>query len=456
MQKADLVFVDGRIALPGGTLTEGWMSVADGKISDVGEGAAPPATETVDCKGSLVLPGAIDIHVHFRDPGEEYKEDFTTGSTAAIAGGVTTVVDMPNTGTLVVSPEDVKTKLKHIEGRSHADYGIYALLRDSAPFIEELVALGVAGLKWLLGYDTLLGRPVRPSDNVHLKETLERAADHGLLVGVHAESHAWLRDLGAAAQAEGRNDPTAHEGSRPPFVEAIGVAEACLAAAAYGCRLHIHHLSSEWGLKTALAVEELSGLDLTIETCPHYLLLDLDDVRELGSVARVNPPIHAKGNADALWQGVLNGTIDCVATDHAPHRPEEKRSDDIWAAQSGFVGVETLVPLMYHEVAEGRLSLGRFVEVLSENPARIVGIDHRKGFLQPGLDADVVLLDPSGVTEISEDRLHSKNSVTPFEGWKTNGRIAEVYLRGQRVFSEGKVIGAPAGEFLPSDHRRAR
>lgn len=456
MQKADVLFVDGRIALPGGEPNEGWMSVVGERISAVGEGATPQATETVDCKGRLVMPGAIDIHVHFRDPGEDEKEDFVSGSMAAVAGGVTTVTDMPNTGELVVSPEDVRAKLKHIEGRSYVDYGIYALLRDSAEVVDEMAKLGVAGFKWLLGYESLLGRPAQPSDKSQLKEVLKRAGDRGLLVGVHAESYPWLRDLSTALKKEGRTDALAHEGSRPPFVEAIGVAEACLAAGNFGSRLHIHHLSSELGLRTALAIKESNGLDLSIETCPHYLLLDLGDVAELGSVAKVNPPIHGKGNAEALWQGIVDGTIDCVATDHAPHMPVQKLSENIWAAESGFVGVETLVPLMYHQVAEGRLSLARYLEILCENPARIIGIDHRKGSLEPGHDADIILVDPSGVTEISKDFLHSKHPISPFEGWKTNGRVSEVYLRGRHIVSGGVVTDNPSGTFVPSEQRGPR
>ena len=453
---ADLVFADALVHPAREDPLAGWLSVSDGRIDDCGTGALPPSRDVVRCEGRWLLPGLVDIHVHFRDPGFEYKEDFSTGSAASAAGGVTTVVDMPNTGTLVVTPEDLRLKLAHVEGRSFVDYGLYALLADSAPFVEELRALGVAGLKWLLGYPAIEGRPAGPSSNRSLLETLGRAGDAGLLVGVHAESYPWLHELSEALKAEGANVPAAHGWSRPPFVEAVAIAETVVLAAAAGCRLHIHHLSSALGLQVASALRDQVLPGLTLETCPHYLFLNETDLERLGSSGRVNPPLRAAEDSAALWAAVRDGGIDCIASDHAPHSAAEKFTESIWDALSGLIGVETIFPMMFGQVASGDLPVSTFLRLVSERPAQIVGLGDRKGKIAPGHDADLLLVDPARPVTIVPERLHSKQRHSPFEGFTTVGEIAGVYLRGQCIVHEGNLAGSPRGRYAPSssDGRR--
>jgi len=430
MNTADTVLANARICLPGGSIVEGWVATHNSRIEAIGEGAAPAARETVDCKGCLILPGIIEIPVHFRDPGFTYKEDFLTASTAAAFGGVTTVVDMPNTEGQVVTPDDLRRKIAYLRGRSYVDFGLYALLKDSAGHVEGLKDLGVAGLKWLLGYKYEQGTTehlVIPPSNADIRATL----------------------------AKGRTDAVALIESRPPFVEAIGVAEACLAAAEFGCRLHIHHLSSGKGLQTALAMKERLGANVSIETCPHYLFLTDEDVARLGPRANVNPPIKYRGDVDALWAGIHRREIDCIATDHAPHSPEEKLTGNVWDARSGLLGVETTFPLVFHEVIVGQLPLGRFMELTSEAPARIIGYSSRKGSLLPGHDADLIVVDPNGQTVITAGTLHSKHPLTVYEGMERRGRIVGVYLRGRPVVRDGRLIGQPVGSYLPVEYRRA-
>jgi allantoinase len=448
----DRLFTEARVYLSGGHLLEGWIAVKDGRVESVGEGVPPPSRLEVACHGRLVLPGLIDMHVHFRDPGYTYKEDFQSGSTAAAFGGVTTVVDMPNTEGLVITPGDVERKLSVIEGRSYVDYGLYGLLADSAPHMAGLRQLGIAGLKWLIGYHEQEGRLAKPSSSPALRDALTRAAELGVQIGVHAESYTWLDDLRNELQQRGRTDALAHCDSRPPFVEALGVAEACILTAEFGCRLHVHHLSSDQGLRTAIAMRERLGTRVTVETCPQYLFLTDDDVRKLGSRTRVNPPIRTQTDVDALWAGIQNYEVDCVATDHAPHTIEQKEASNIWEGESGLLGVETLFPMLFHEVSTGRLSLQRFVELTAERPAALVGMSSRKGSLLPGQDADLVIVDPDQTTLISGARLHSKHPITVYEGRERRGAITGVYLRGEPLAVDGQLAERPFGRFVPRQY----
>jgi allantoinase len=456
MPHADLVITDGVIYLPGGRTLRGWLSIRDGRVDGVGDGAAPRAAGLLQAGGRWVLPGLVDVHVHFRDPGFTEKEDFLTGSAAAAFGGVTTVIDMPNTEGLVITPDDVERKLGLLRGRSFVDYGLYALLKDSAPHVRGLKTLGIAGLKWLLGYGTSPeGESVRPSTNVALFESLRRAADEQVLVGVHAENYYWLSDFGAHSRTSGANDPLAPAHARPPFLEAMGVAEACIAVSEAGGRLHIHHISSAAGLAAAEAIREAFGTRLTIETCPQYLYLTEDDIARHGPMAICNPPIRRAEDRDALWNGIRSGRVDCIATDHAPHTRQDKTVDNVWDAKPGLLGVETTFPLLFHEVGAGRLNLRQFVELTSETPARIVGLGNRKGTLLPGWDADVLLVDPDRPTTIAAASLHSKHPMTPYEGMRRRGAITDVLVRGRHVIAEGRLLPTPQGAYAPSQYAEA-
>jgi len=453
VSKVDLVLADAAVHLPGGEVTEGWLSVIDGVVDAVGSGSVPQAGAVVDCQGKWVLPGAVDIHVHFRDPGFVEKEDFSTGSAAAAAGGVTTVIDMPNTEGSVVTGEDLVRKLRVLDGRSHVDYGLYALLTDSAAHVDDLRALGVAGLKWMFGHEAPARPSARPVTRTSIRDALSKAAAAGLLVGVHAEDPVWHADLEGCLRAQGRTDVRAHGEARPPFIEALAIAQAAIVGQETGARLHIHHLSSAKGLEMVTAMRAALDVSLTVEVCPHHLFLTQDDLDRLGTRGKVNPPLRDQCDVDALWGGIAAGTIDCVASDHAPHTPAEKVTDSVWKTQSGLLGVETLFPLLFDEVRGGRLSTGQFTRLTAETPARLVGLDHRKGALSPGHDADIVVVDPDASTVVSAAALHSKHPDTPFEGRQWRGAIDAVYVRGRPVVQTGQVQSPPLGVYVPSQHR---
>lgn len=440
MRSVDLVIRGGTVVTPEGRV-QGGLAVDAGVIVAVAaDEALPAAREVIDARGQYLLPGVIDSHVHFREPGLEYKEDWQSGTAAAACGGVTTVLEMPNTRPPTATVEALQLKQRCAARGARVDYGIYGLLaQDNAGDLAGLAEHGVIGFKCYMG--ETVGAIPAPDDGVMLEE-FETAARLGLRVAVHAENNGIMQRIISRLKAAGRTDPLAHVDSRPEICAVEAVSRAILFAEWTGARLHICHESCKDVLPIVRAARQ-RGVDVTVETCPHYLLLTSEAMSRLGSVLRMNPPVRAAGHDEALWAGLLDGTIDMMSTDHSPHSIEEKTRPDIWHAVSGFPGVETAVPLMLTEVNRGRLGLERYVQVSSANPARAWGLYPRKGALQVGSDADVIVVDMEREGKIRGAELHSKSKITPFEGVTTRGRPVCTIVRGRVVMREGELVGEP-------------
>ncbi|CAN5727977.1 dihydroorotase [soil metagenome] len=401
--------------------------------------------EVVDASGLHVLAGVIDAHVHFREPGLEHKEDWASGSESAVMGGVTTVLEMPNT----VPPTDragrVEAKRKVAEGRSWVDFGIFGLLgRGSVARLRPMARAGVVGFKCFLGETT--GALPSP-DEAELLVALCEAGSLGLRVGIHAEDRAIIAPLVEAALAAGRRDALAHADSRPIEAEVAAIELVGRLAAEAGSAIHIHHLSSAAGLG---AVERwrARGLDITTEVTPHHLLLSTDDVLRLGPVTRVNPPLRAAGEGAALREALAAGSIDLVASDHAPHTRAEKTDRDVWQVASGFSGVEILLPLLLSAVHAGQLTLSDVARVTSEGPARTWGLYPRKGAIAIDSEADLTLVDLRREGVIDQGRLHGKEPVTPFHDRRTVGGPVATILRGRVMMRDGQLVGRAAGRMV--------
>jgi dihydroorotase len=388
----------------------------------------------------------VDIHVHFREPGQEYKAGYASESAAAAVGGVTTICDMPNNGTqAVVSAERVAAKATAASRSALVDFGIYAYLINGP--IEAKRALqeaGIIGLKWDM---SLAGTEPAPGAWLPtVEEALEgfrQAAALGLTIGIHAEDRASVARGVAALQAEGRMDPAAHLASRPAEVEALALMQALDLVRASGALLHVHHLSSALGLRLVRDAKR-EGLAVTAETIPPFLFLDSSDYERLGTVMKIHPAVKEPTDRLALWEGVLDGSIDCIATDHAPHTAEEKLRG-VWEASPGAIGVQTSLSLLLTEVAAGRLSLERCVALLSANPARIHGLYPRKGAIVAGADADLVLVDPSRAAAIRNEAMLSPNHLTPFHGREVRGVPYRTWLRGHLTAADGRPTGQAFG-----------
>ncbi|MFQ6079677.1 MAG: allantoinase AllB, partial [Thermodesulfobacteriota bacterium] len=422
------------------------IAVEKGKIVAIDkQGSSPEAKENIDAKGKYVLPGIIDVHVHFREPGYTYKEDFETGSMAAAAGGVTTVCDMPNNQPFCSTVKAFQQKLEFIRNKAYVDYGLVAaVVGDTIEEIPKLAEAGINVFKIFMGA-TVGGVPA-PDDGGMLR-AFQLVAETGLRIGVHAENNPIMDYLTAKLKKAGRTDPLAHVEARPPVAEVEAIQRAVLFAAETGCNLHIYHLSSKEGVELIKASQE-KGVQVSAETGPHYLLLDCNYMKKLGSILKMNPPVRSREHGEALWQGLLDGTVEVIGTDHSPHTPEEKIKENIWEAIPGFAGVETSVPLMLTQVNEGRLSLMTYVKLASENPARLFNLYPKKGTIQIGTDADFTIVDMAKEGVINSEKLHSKTKITPFDGWRVKGLPVYAIVRGNVVMKDGEIVGKPHGELI--------
>lgn len=430
---ADLVIHGGIIVSPDAEVAAS-LAIRDGKILAIGEpDSMPPTRETLDATGLRILPGAIDVHVHFRDPGYPQKEDFASGTAAAAFGGVTTVFDMPNTLPAITDADSLAAKHKIASAKAHVDYGLYAVLgEDSLPNIDPLIEGGVIGFKLYMG--NTFGRVASPTTGAML-EAFELVAPTGKRISLHAETNSIMERREARLRATGRTDTLAHLAARPAVVAVEAVARAAILSEWTGARIHVLHISSAAELRP-LAEAKARGVDITGETCPQYLLLSDADYAELAGVIRVNPPVREATNQDPLWQALVDGTVDMIATDHAPHAPEEKTRADIWTVDCGFPGVETQMPLMLTEVARRGASIRDYVRWSAENPAKTWGLFPRKGALMVGSDADIAVVDVNRSWTIDDALIQSRAKISPWHGREASALPIHTLVRGRFVMKD--------------------
>lgn len=439
MKTVDLV-IHGGALVSSEQIVERSLAVDGGRIVAIGgDGDMPPARETIDASGLHVLPGAIDVHVHFREPGFSHKETWTTATQAAAVGGVTTVFDMPNTNPPTANVAALEQKLAIAGSQALVDFGVYGVLGEHN--IGELAAMTKAGavsFKLYMGSENPL--VPCPPDGAIL-DAFAVLAELGIRCTVHAESTPILTWRGERLQRAGRTDAAAHLEQHSDIATVEAVSRTSIFAEWTGCKVHIAHESSRHSLPHIRFAKQ-RGVDMTVETCPHYLLLTTDDGSRLGdNFLRVKPPVREPGHAEPLWQALLDGTIDILSTDHAPHLPGEKRRDVIWDCAPGFPGVETSMPLMLAQVSHGRLTLCDYVRMACTMPAKAFGLFPRKGALEVGADADVVLVDMQSRGVIRGSELHSIGNATPFEGFEIRGRPVQTLVRGRTVAKKGVPVG---------------
>jgi allantoinase len=449
----DLVIKNGRVVTPQETF-RGGVAIKDGVFVAIStDDTLPQGREEIDAKGRHILPGLIDGHVHFREPGLGYKEDFTTGSTAAVCGGITMVMDMPNVNPPTADAEKVREKMKLAEGKFLTDYGFYAVVvQTNAEQILPMAEAGVIGYKIFFG-ETIGNLPF-PDDGMCL-EVFDLIAKSKLPVGIHAENRQIMAYYTNKLKSEGKNGAVYWEASRPDICEAESVHHAIFFAETFKTKLHIYHMSSKqaaWMVRDAKA----KGLRVTAETGPHYLLREPKDMEQVGPLLKMNPPVRTRDHAEVLWDGLLKGYVDSIATDHSPHTLEEKGCDingkltkpAIWDCISGFCGVETGVPLMLTEVNKGRMTLNHYVKLASENPAKVWQIYPKKGAIRLGSDGDVTIVDMDKEGVIDVNKLHSKNKPSPWHGWKVKGMPVYTIVRGHVQMRDGEPVGKPIGKLV--------
>lgn len=401
----------------------GDILISDGKIREIGEdlfSRGAEAEEILDCDGLVAAPGLVDLHVHLRDPGQTQKEDVFSGCRAAAAGGVTSLLAMPNTAPSMDSPERVEALLSKAKEADAAVYTAACItegLRGERP--TDLAALRRAGAI-ALSDD---GRPVK--NTACLLEALKRAPELGMIVTAHCEDQ-YLAEGGLLN--EGEVSRFLGVKGIPNAAEDCGTARELAAAASVDAPIHICHVSTR-GSVALIREAKARGVKVTAETCPHYLLLTEEALRKRDADYRMNPPLRSEADRQALLEGLKDGTIDAIATDHAPHTPEEKA--DFLTAPNGSIGMETSLAAALTAL-EGVLTVREVIEKMSASPARILGIP--AGTLKPGENADLVLFDPERSWRVDEFALHGKSRNTPFKGMRLKGKVVLTLFRGRKVF----------------------
>lgn len=396
------------------------LLLEDGKVARRGLHLSAEGAEVIDGTGLVAAPGLVDMHVHLRDPGLTYKEDLYSGCRAAAAGGVTSLLAMPNTKPAMDSPETVRDLLERAQTADAAVYTAACVTKDlQGEEQTDWKALKEAGAI-ALSDD---GRPV--VNTRRLLEALEQAPGLGLVVTAHCE------DLYLAAGGlmhEGEVSRKLGVPGIPAAAEDCGTAREIAAAASLGALIHICHVSTK-GSVELIRDAKARGVRVTAETCPHYLLLTDQALESQDADYRMNPPLRTEEDRLALIEGLQDGTLDAIATDHAPHSPEEKA--DFFKAPNGSIGMETSLAATLTAL-QGKMSLSEILEKMSVNPARILGIPG--GTLREGANADVILFDPEKEWVVDPEKLHGKSKNTPFKGRKLKGKVVLTIFRGRVVY----------------------
>ncbi|MFW9831464.1 MAG: dihydroorotase family protein [Candidatus Thorarchaeota archaeon] len=433
----DLKIANGRLVLPH-EIVEADLLIDNGLITAIlkpGLSSSEKADETINAKQHLVLPGLVDIHVHFRDPGFPEKEDFASGSLAAAAGGVTTISDMPNTNPPTTTLESFHFKLKQAEKKCITDFTLhggpnYPNVANATPKIqsENQKQILLDSAKQLIGEGVISFKIYMP----HLEApVIPYLASLGHMLTIHAEEPTLL---GSPKD----NSSFAFLASRPPEAEVQAVKKLLLAPPL--CNFHICHISTAAGFRYILAAQH-KGIPVTTEVTPHHLLLTVKELAEIGPLAKCYPPLRSTTDREALLNACFAGQINIIASDHAPHTTIEKTGPDanFASAPAGIIGVETMFPLLYTKLVNAaEMTLPQLVQMMGLNPATRFGIRNNKsiekGQIAVGGDADLVLFNAKASYAIRGDTLHNKSPLTPFEGWKVRGKIIQTLLRGKTIF----------------------
>lgn len=400
--------------------------------------SSPKDAKILDAQNQLVLPGFIDCHVHLRDsgisnPNQRAKEDFSTGTKAAIAGGVTTVLDMPNTNPPTTTLDALATKTNHASKTAYSDFGLFAgASSDNAATIHELVHAGAVGVKMYMGASTGSLLVDEPSQE---EAFFQSSAKHGFILALHAESQSCLQQN--AARFNETRKPR-HSQVRPPECAEAAVHAAVEFTRTHKNRTHVCHAST--AVETELVREaKAQGLSVTLEACTHHLFLNADEELYQENRVKMNPPLRSQHDVDLLWKAINDGTLDVVATDHAPHTLQEK-NQNYWEAPAGVPGLETLMPLMLSAALDGKTTLEKVQSVCCANPAKIFSLP-QKGQLKPGFHADLVFADLDVERPVDESKLYTRCGWSPYAGKPLRGWPTQVLLRGRRVFERGTVFG---------------
>jgi|SRR5215208_494785 len=424
---------------------QGGVTVQGEKISGLIRGDQElEAAQIIDLQGKVLLPGVVDGHVHFNEPGREHWEGYRTGTRAAAAGGVTTILEMPLNSTPPTTNQAMLTyKRQVVADQTVVDYGQWGGLVDNN--LADLEAMNTDGVIGYKAFASASGVDFERINDDVLYAGLEKMREMGNLIGLHAENEWVCSYLGQQLRAAGRTDRAAWYESRPPFAELETIQRACYWAKVTGGNLHIVHVSVSEGIQFVAKAKQ-EGTHVTAETCPHYLFLDEQDFERIGPAAKCAPPLRSRENVERLWDCVLSGMVDTIGSDHSPCTWDlkEKGMADIWKAWGGISGIQLTLPILLSEGVNKRgLTLTSLARMLSYNPARLFGLSPAKGSIRVGADADLVIVELDKEWTLTADQLFYKNKFSAYVGSTFKGGVERTIVRGKTVYQDGQIKAEP-------------
>ena len=442
---ADLIVRGANVVTPDG-VKRLEIAIENGTILELAPTVTSKAKEEINAEGLHVFPGLIDVHVHFNEPGRTEWEGIKTGSSAFAAGGGTLYVDMPlNSSPPVLNKESFLAKQQAAEASSHTDFALWGgLTPDNLENLSDLAELGVIGFKAFMSNSGI--EDFKAIDDLSLYEGMKKAAKLGLPVAVHAESEAITSALTKQIRDKGGKSIRDYLKSRPVIAELEAINRAILFAKETSCDLHVVHVSSRRGV--ALVTEARKhGVRVTCETCPHYLHLTEDDLEKLGAVAKCAPPLRSDKERLELWQSILRGEVDLIASDHSPSSPDLKDRDNFFEVWGGISGVQSSLQILLTHANEQGLSLQTIAALTAQNSAERFRLAN-KGRLEPGYDADLTLIDLDSSETLTKEKIFYRHQQSPYVGQTFKGVIKQTLVRGQTVFKDGKIVAKPLGRFI--------
>ena len=435
--------------------------IQDGKIAALSTETLGEADLVTDAQGLMVLPGLMDTHVHSRDPQATHKEDFYHSTLAAAMGGITCIFEMPNSNPPISNIENLNKQIDNLSKKANVDFALWGLCVGdlNKDDISRLNEAGVIGFKFFWGYavnkrDFSLvynykeGEPdvIPPLSDGEVLDIFKAVKPTGKCLAIHAENSEIMNRLSEQVKQESRNDYQALLDGRPALAEAATVGLGLLFAQHTNAHLHVLHVSAKESVEL-IRIAKARHIPVTAETCPHYLFLTDQDFNRVGNQMKVYPPVKQRQDQDGLWEGIADGTLTSVCSDHAPHTAKEKEGN-LFEIPAGTCGVETLVPLMLNAVNEGRISMEQLIALMAENPAKQFNLYPKKGAIQIGSDADFTLVDMNKEARLSKENLHSVSKITPFDGIRVKGMPVATIVRGQLVVKDGQLVNEKRGVFL--------
>ena len=443
----DLTVRGGKLVTASG-VTQTDLAIAGGRL--VGLEVTASAREEIDASGLHIFPGLIDSHVHFNEPGRADWEGIATGSAALSAGGGTVFIDMPlNSDPPLLTAEAFRAKAQAARGQSLTDYAFWGgLTPDNLHHLDELADLGVIGFKAFMANSGIA--EFKAADDISLIEGMKKAANLGLPVAVHAESEAISSMLTAQARAQGKQDIRAYLDSRPILAELEAINRALLFAEETNCALHIVHVSSARGISLITEAKQ-RGVNVSCETCPHYLYFNEADISELGAVAKCAPPLRPEAERLKLLQMVLNGEVDMIASDHSPSSPDLKRSDNFFEVWGGVAGVQSSLAVLLGFYDDPGLSLEAISRLTAVHPAERFNLKD-KGKLELGYHADFSLVDLKDSFTLRADEVYTRHKLSPYLGKRFKGRVKQTFLRGHCIYDNGRFVKRRGQLLKPDTH----